>query len=43
MLSSSPSIIKDPRSNAHAITIHILLDDQKRYVDVEARDSYTLP
>jgi hypothetical protein len=37
------SIIRDPRSNAHAITIHILLDDQKRYVDVEARDSYTLP
>lgn len=37
------AIIRDPESNAHAITIHILLDDQKRYEDVEARDSYTLP
>ena len=37
------SIIRDPDSNAHAITILVLLDDQKRYVDVEARDSYTLP
>ncbi len=37
------SIIRDPESDAHAITIYVLLDDQKRYADVEARDSYTLP
>jgi hypothetical protein len=37
------TIIRDPESDAHAITIYILLDDQKRYADVEARDSYTLP
>jgi hypothetical protein len=37
------SIIRDPESNAHAITVYVLLDDQKRYADVEARDSYTLP
>lgn len=37
------SIIRDPESDAHAITIYVLLDDQRRYVDVEVRDSYTTP
>ena len=37
------SIIRNPESDAHAITIYVLLDDEKRYVDVEARGSYTLP
>lgn len=33
--------IRHPESNFHAITIHILLDSQKRYASVEAEDSYT--
>jgi hypothetical protein len=37
------SIVRAPASDAHAITIHILLDSQKRFAGVEARDSYTLP
>lgn len=36
------SIIRHPDSNFHAITIHVLLDQQKRYVSVDAEDSYTL-
>ena len=35
------AIIRHPDSNFHAITIHILLDPQKRYAGVEADDSYT--
>ena len=37
------SIIRDPESDAHAITIHIFLDAQKRFAGLDARDSYTLP
>ena len=37
------SIIRDPNSDAHAITIHISLDANGRFAGVEARDSYTLP
>lgn len=35
------AIIRHPESNFHAITIHILLDSQKRFTGVEANDSYT--
>ncbi len=35
------AIIRHPDSNFHAITIHILLDAQKRFAAVEADDSYT--
>jgi hypothetical protein len=37
------SIIRDPRSDAHAISIYINLDAERRFADVEARDSYTMP
>lgn len=35
------SIIRHPDSGFHAITIHIFVDKQKRFVRVEAHDSYT--
>lgn len=35
------AIIRHPDSNFHAISIHVLLDSQKRYAGVEANDSYT--
>jgi hypothetical protein len=37
------SIIRDPDSDAHAITIYIRLDPDGRFAGVEARDSYTMP
>ncbi|MET0987699.1 MAG: hypothetical protein ABW034_20070 [Steroidobacteraceae bacterium] len=37
------SIIRDPESDARAITIDILLDAQKRFAGVDARESHTLP
>ena len=37
------SIIRDPNSDAHAITIYISLDAEGRLAGVEARDSYTMP
>jgi hypothetical protein len=40
-LSRYQAIIRHPKSNFHAITIHIVVDQQKRYVSVEAEDSYT--
>jgi hypothetical protein len=35
------AIIRHPESDYHAITIYVLLDPQKRFSGVEARDSYT--
>lgn len=35
------AIIRHPESNFHAISIQISVDDQKRYLKVEASDSYT--
>ena len=35
------AIIRQPQSTFNAITIHILLDEQKTYSGVEAEDSYT--
>ncbi len=34
------AIIRHPKSNFHAITIHILLDSNNNYVGVEVNDSY---
>lgn len=34
-------IIRDQDSDFHAITIYIVLDNQKKYVKVEVNDSYT--
>ena len=35
------SIIRHPESNFHAITIYIYVDKNKRFIRVEANDSYT--
>ena len=37
------AIIRDPSSDAHAITIYILLDGEGRFADVEAHESFTMP
>jgi hypothetical protein len=37
------SIIRDPDSDAHAISIYISLDTDGRFAGVEVRDSYTMP
>ena len=34
-------IIRNQKSNLHAITISIVLDNQQRYVKVDVNDSYT--
>ena len=36
------SIIRHPKSNYHAITIDVYVDEEKRFIRVEANDSYTL-
>jgi hypothetical protein len=35
------SIIRHPKSNFHAITIVVHLDERRKFKSVEARDSYT--
>ena len=37
------AIIRDPGSDAHAITIYIRLDAHGRFAGAEAHDSYTMP
>ena len=35
------AIIRHPESHFHAITVHVLLDPEKKFLGVEADDSYT--
>lgn len=37
------SIIREPKSEKHAVVIYINVDSERRFVSGEARDSYTAP